>query len=105
MFRESMPGAIADVASGIESGVDQIKEYLGKAVAFVSHAALNHPNEFVIALSAVATAIFAGVLARRTAGLFRDTEGLRQETSGLIRPRSCGRPEKNNSNWSKSNLY
>jgi hypothetical protein len=85
MFLNAISGIVADVPDDVERSIHQIKEYLSKAIAFVGHAALEHPNEFVIALSAVATAIFTYFLATRTAGLFKETAGLREETSVLAK--------------------
>jgi hypothetical protein len=85
MLLYSVSGIVADVPDAVERGIQQIAEYLRPAIAFVGKMAGEHPNEFVIALSAVATAIFTFVLAMRTAGLFKETAGLREETAVLAK--------------------
>src|SRR5947208_1140063 len=81
MFFYAVYGIVADQPDNVERYISQIYEYGGRLWAFVSH----NPNEFVIALSAFATAIFTYFLATRTRGLFKETAGLRDETAVLAK--------------------
>jgi hypothetical protein len=85
MFLYAISSVVADVPDQVERAVQQIKEYLTDALAFVGHAAVTHPNEFVTAFAAFVTMIFTGVLAFKTAGLFKETARLREETAVLAK--------------------
>lgn len=85
MLLYTVSGIVADIPDAAERGIQQIKHYGSEAIAFVGHAALAHPNEFVIACSAIVTAAFTGILAFKTRGLFQETAGLREETAALAR--------------------
>jgi hypothetical protein len=85
MFLYAVSGIITDQPDGPQRAINQITDYLGRAAVFVGHMAGDHPNEFVIALSAFATAIFTYFLATRTRGLFKETAGLREETAVLAK--------------------
>jgi hypothetical protein len=76
---------VSDMPDAVERSVQQIKEYLGNTGAFIAHAASEHPNEFVMALSAVVTAAFTVVLALKTAGLFKATADLRDSTQAMVK--------------------
>jgi hypothetical protein len=85
MFLYAMSGAAAGIANAEDRHQCQIYEYLSRAASFIGNAATAHPNEFVIAISAIFTAIFTFVLAMRTSGLFKETAGLREETAVLAK--------------------
>src|SRR5437588_11887098 len=85
MLLYSVSDIVADIPDAAERGIQQIAEYLRPAIAFLGKMAGEHPNEFIIALSAIATAIFTCVLALRTSGLFKETAGLREETAALVK--------------------
>jgi hypothetical protein len=81
----AVPGIVTDIPNAVERGLEQIEYYLSGAIAFLGHAALTHPNEFVTAVSTIFIAIFTTVLAVKTSGLFKETAGLREETAVLAK--------------------
>jgi hypothetical protein len=81
MVLYAVSNIVTDMPDAVERHVHQIYEYASKFGAFVAH----NPNEFAIACSAIATAVFTYVLATRTTGLFRETARLREETAVLAK--------------------
>src|SRR5438309_1916727 len=67
---------IADQPDTVEQHVRQMGEYLRRIGAFIGEAAVNHPNEFIVAVATVWVAIFTGVLAIATIRLWNSTADL-----------------------------
>jgi hypothetical protein len=67
---------VADQPDTVEQCVRQMGEYLRRFGGFIAHAAVEHPNEFTIAVATVFVAIFTAVLAIATIRLWNSTAAL-----------------------------
>lgn len=68
---------IADPPGAVDRYIQNIKQYSSDALGFLGHMIVDHPNEFITAVSTIVIAAFTALLAVRTSGLFRETAGLR----------------------------
>jgi hypothetical protein len=72
----SASAIVADQPDAVEKHVRQMGEYLRRVGALIGNAAVNHPNEFIVAVATVWVAIFTGVLAIATVRLWNSTTDL-----------------------------